>query len=69
MPDKKCPLCSSNRFYVKDPEDAYEMYEFDLENGELVFPEEEDISEVPAIEENTETYCTRCSWHGKFNTL
>lgn len=69
MPDKKCPLCSSHSFYVKDPEDVYEVYEFDVENDEIVFALEENASEAPAIQEDTETYCTRCSWHGKFNTL
>ncbi len=69
MNDGKCPLCKSQRFYVKNPQDAYEVYEFRLEQGKIVFDPEEDDGDAPDIEGETETYCTRCSWHDKFKTL
>ena len=69
MPDSKCPLCGSQSFYVKDPGDPYEIYEFELEKGEIVFSSGGDDSELPNIEGETETYCNRCAWHDKLKTL
>ncbi len=69
MSDAKCPLCGSLRFYVRDPEDEYELYEFDLERGEVVFDPETNEAELPEILEDTETYCNKCAWHDKFKTL
>ena len=66
---KKCPVCNSNRFYIKDPEDAYEMYEFSIQGGEVVFEPGEEDANPPGIGDETETYCNQCSWHGKFRTL
>jgi DNA-directed RNA polymerase subunit RPC12/RpoP len=60
----KCPVCGSKRFFVRDQEDEYETNEFDLEDGQAVF-----ASEVQEIQPETETYCNRCSWHGRFVTL
>lgn len=70
MSDRKCPYCGSQSFYVKDPEDQYEIYEFDLQGGAIQFkPGEAEASQPPEIGAETETYCGTCSWHGKFNTL
>jgi len=69
MPGTKCPLCGSASFYTKNSEDHYEIYEFDLEEEEIVFTSEAIDSELPDIEETTETYCNRCAWHGQFGTL
>jgi hypothetical protein len=70
MPGMGCPVCGSRSFYVKDPEDVYEIYEFDLHGGRVQFkPPEEETSQPPALRDETETYCGLCSWHGKFNTL
>jgi len=70
MPQAKCPYCGSQSFYVKDPQDQYEIFEFDLLDGKVQFrPGEEEASQPPAIGEETETYCGVCSWHGKFNSL
>ena len=60
----KCPVCGSKRFFVRDQEDEYETHEFDLEDGQGVF-----ASESKEIQPETETYCNRCSWHGRFVTL
>jgi hypothetical protein len=69
MSESKCPLCSSQNFFIKDPDDPYEIYEFDLQEGEIVFRTEGDESELPEIEGETETYCNRCAWHDKLRTL
>jgi hypothetical protein len=29
MKDIECPDCGSRKFYVKDPEDGFEVYEFE----------------------------------------
>ncbi|MFC1822089.1 hypothetical protein ACFL9T_05230 [Thermodesulfobacteriota bacterium] len=65
----ECPLCSCRNFYVKNPDDDYETYEFDIEGEEISFSDEVDESECPQIGRGTETYCGRCAWHGKFEEL
>ena len=69
MADTKCPLCGSQRFYIKDAKDQFEIYEFDLKEGEIAFDSEVSDSELPAITDETETYCDKCAWHGKIETL
>ncbi len=60
----KCPVCGSTRFYVKDPTDEYETYEFNLENGQPVF-----LAENQELLPETESFCQRCSWHGPWRVL
>ena len=70
MAGRQCPFCGAQSFYVKDPDDQYEIFEFDLAEGQVQFkPQDEGASLPPPIREETETYCGLCSWHGKFNTL
>ena len=69
MKSMRCPDCGSQQFYVKDPEDQYEILEFDLVNGKIVFPDTATESNPPEVAAETETYCSRCAWHDKFNTL
>ena len=63
----KCPDCGSQRFYVKDPEDQYNISEFDLKDGEIVYSDTE--PDLLEIVDDTETFCNRCAWHDKFKTL
>lgn len=65
----KCPLCQSEYFYIKDPEDEYNYFKFKCTKGEIQFDSEVDASEVPAIRDESETYCTNCAWHGQFDVL
>jgi len=65
----KCPMCRSEHFYVKDPEDEYNYYKFDCADGEIHFDAEVDASEVPEVSDETETYCVQCAWHGNFDGL
>jgi hypothetical protein len=60
----KCPVCGSVKFFVKDPEDEYETHEFELQGSQLRFS-----AEPQEVVPETETYCNRCSWHGRFKTL
>ena len=69
MSDKKCPLCGSHSFYLRDPEDEYEIYEFDLNEGKVIFQSAADEADLPEIAEETETFCNKCAWHDKFKVL
>lgn len=69
MSKASCPICGCEEFYVKDPEDEYEIYEFSCENGEVCFDPEADKENAPDMGAETETYCNRCSWHDKLETL
>ncbi len=60
-----CPICQSKRFYLKDPEDDYEIFEFKCEKGRIQFNDEEDATQAPKLSEDPEIYCQRCAWHGK----
>ena len=64
-----CPFCGCDHFYVKNPEDEYDIFEFDVKNGEICFAAEEARRECPEITEETETYCDNCAWHGKRKEL
>lgn len=63
----QCPLCRSRTFYVKDPDDPYELYRFDVTDGRICFEPELDPAQTPEIREGTETWCDKCAWHGNFN--
>ena len=65
----KCPLCGCTEFYVKDPDDEYDIYEFTCKDGSVAFDAEVDVKDVPEISDATETYCDKCAWHGKMETL
>lgn len=69
MADSTCPICGCERFYVKDPEDEFECYEFECRQGEICFAPEVDPHAAPAIEAQTETFCNKCSWHDAFERL
>lgn len=67
MAPMKCPDCGCESFYVKDPDDQFNIFEFDLKEGAIIprTTEEEQL----LVEEETETYCERCAWHDKFKAL
>lgn len=67
MPAMICPDCGSREFYAKDPEDQYNISEFELIDGEIVYGTTE--ADVLKIADETETFCNRCAWHDKFKTL
>jgi hypothetical protein len=69
MSSMKCPDCGAKRFYVKDPEDQYNVFEFNLSEEGVVSFDEESCSDQIEVREETETYCDRCAWHDKFKTL
>jgi hypothetical protein len=64
--DSTCPVCGCKRFYVKDPDDQYETYEFECKDGKVSFDDRLKEHERPEVHEGTETYCNACAWHDKF---
>ncbi len=71
MDTAKCPACGCRNFYVKNPEDEFEIHVFTCENGEVCFDEEinESASPPPPIEDETETFCNSCAWHDRFQKV
>lgn len=67
MAERKCPFCGCQDFFLKDPDDAYETYEFKTEGDEVTFQEDE--AEHPELTDDSETFCSGCAWHGKFQEL
>ena len=43
----KCPVCGCIKFYVKDPVDEYETYEFECSDGVICFDSDVSDSEIP----------------------
>ena len=64
----KCPVCSCEKFLVKDPDDEYETYEIELKEGQPVFCDKDEAGDFE-IDAGTETYCDKCTWHGKLQDL
>jgi len=62
----KCPTCGCETFYVKDPEDEFEIHEFSCSEGMIEFSDDIDAQDRPDIKADTETFCNKCAWHGKF---
>jgi hypothetical protein len=65
----KCPVCGSLNFFVKDPDDEYETFEFELKDAKIVYNSEADESNSPEVNSDTEVFCEKCSWHDKFQEL
>jgi hypothetical protein len=54
---------------VKDPEDEYEIYEFECRDGVIRFESDVSDSEIPEVGKETETFCNNCAWHDKFKKI
>ena len=65
----KCPVCGCVEFYVKDPDDEYETYEFSWRDGNVEFSSDLDPASCPEVGDDTKTFCDACSWHGSFKEL
>jgi hypothetical protein len=65
----ECPLCGCQEFYLKDPADEFETYEFSVTSGDVRFSADAEGVPVPEVREGTETFCNNCSWHGPFQEL
>ena len=49
MAQSKCPVCNCKQFYVKNPDDEYDIYEFECSDGEVCFDDDLDDDECPVI--------------------
>ena len=65
----ECPLCGCQDFFVKDPEDEFETFEFSVAGGEVSFSADAEGAPAPEVRDTTETFCNRCSWQGKYQEL
>jgi len=65
----ECPYCRSRNFYLKNPEDEYETYEFDLREGSIEFLEKGNPPLSLPLEKDTRVFCNRCAWHGRMEDL
>ena len=65
----KCPVCGSEKFYVKDPDDEYETYCFECREDKIYFDPDVDENNAPQIENDSETFCDRCSWRGRLGDI
>jgi hypothetical protein len=64
----ECPLCGCQDFFVKHPDDEFETFEFSVAEGRVAF-HATDAGAAPDVQADTETYCNRCSWHGRLKDL
>jgi len=64
-----CPVCGCKSFFLKDPNNAHEVYSFDLEAGGVVFSEDVEATQCPEVGEDTPIECSDCAWHGRFKEL
>lgn len=69
MTKGKCPQCGCKRFYFKDPENAFETYEFEVVDGQFRFTDDTQRFDARLDDEETMTFCDRCSWHDRLKTL
>ncbi|MFZ0134823.1 MAG: hypothetical protein WAK95_19970 [Desulfobacterales bacterium] len=65
----KCPICQSVSFFVKDPDDEYTTFKFKCGDEDIRFDAEIDAAEIPEVHDDTEAFCDRCAWHGRFDAL
>ena len=62
-----CPICKSDQFYVKDPDDEYDIVEFEIKDGHVTITDAE--TDDTDIDSGREIFCQRCAWHGKKDAL
>jgi hypothetical protein len=61
-----CPQCKSDKFYIKDPEDDYETYEFETGSNGFQFSDPEN---APDLTDAQKVFCSCCAWHGRLADL
>ena len=69
MPAMECPYCRRRNFYLKDPDDEFETFEFDFREGEAVFAEKKGTRSSLFLEKDTPIFCNRCAWRGRMEDL
>ncbi len=64
-----CPICKSDKFYVKDPSDPFETFEFKCLEGQIEFADTDIEAQAPPVSGDQEIYCQHCAWHGKVRSI
>ncbi len=64
-----CPLCKSQQFYVKNPDDSFETYDFDLKKGQIQFEDPVGAPTQDEVKNEREVFCQRCAWHGPYDNI
>ncbi len=67
--DRMCPYCGAKHFYVKDPEDQYNIFNFSLADGAIEYSDTAAGADNIQLSEDTEIFCEKCAWHDKMKTL
>lgn len=65
----RCPICGSDAFFVKSPQDEFETHEFRVAAGGRVVFAADAAEGAPEVGAATETFCCACAWHGKLGAL
>ena len=65
----KCPVRRCVDFYIKDSQDELETNEFELKDGQVAFSSKDNAVVALEIQQQTEAFCNKCSWHGKRREL
>lgn len=61
-----CPICRSHEFYVKDPDDEYETYDFKCQDGQIKFDDPDCPTRADDITPEHTVFCQRCAWKGPY---
>lgn len=69
MAQSRCPFCGCEQFYVKDPDDEYEIFEFECRDGQVCFDKGVSADDCPEVSDDMEVFCNACAWHDKFHKL
>lgn len=69
MPEKACRLCGAKRFYIKNPDDAWETWKFEKKGDEIKWLLDEDQDEPPPLTAETQIFCDNCVWRGQFKDI
>jgi hypothetical protein len=69
MAVSKCPACGCKRFYIKNPDDPYDIHAFECRDGKACFEENPEGNDCPELDDAIETYCDACAWHDKFHKI
>lgn len=64
-----CPICGCEQFYVKNPDDAFDIVEFECKGGRICFEPDLDPADLPDMSCDPESYCDQCAWHGKLSEI
>ena len=64
-----CPVCKSDQFYIKDLDDEYETYDFQLQDGQVTFDEPNDENQTTGLKQDRRIFCQRCAWNGHLKEI